>query len=122
MKRPGGQAQFSAMLALQHGDERFERLHGWIADNLRSDLSLTALAERASMSPRSFSRHYHKSTGRTPARAVEEIRIEAARRMLEQGVTVGQVSRRCGFGSEETMRRSFLRRLGATPSDYRERF
>jgi len=122
MKRPGGQAQFSATLALQHDDERFERLHGWMADNLRRDLSLATLAERANMSPRSFSRHYRDKTGRTPARAVEEIRVEAARRMLEQGLSVGQVSRRCGFGSEETMRRSFLRRLGATPSDYRERF
>jgi transcriptional regulator GlxA family with amidase domain len=122
LKRPGGQAQFSATLALQHGDQRFERLHGWIVDNLRRDLSLPTLAERAGMSPRSFSRHYAKSTGRTPARAVEEIRIEAARRMLEQGLPVGQVSRRCGFGSEETMRRGFLKTLGATPSDYRERF
>jgi transcriptional regulator GlxA family with amidase domain len=122
LKRPGGQSQFSATLRLQHGDERFERLHGWIADNLRSDLSLPTLAERANMSLRSFSRHYQKATGRTPARAIEEIRVEAARRMLEQGAPVSQVSRRCGFGSEETMRRSFLRSVGANPRDYRERF
>ena len=122
LKRPGGQAQFSTTLALQHGDERFERLHAWIVENLRGDLSLPRLAERAGLSPRSFSRHYAKSTGRTPARAVEELRIETARRLLEEGMPVGQVSRRCGFGSEETMRRGFLRRLGATPKEYSERF
>jgi transcriptional regulator GlxA family with amidase domain len=122
LKRPGGQAQFSATLALQHGDERFERLHAWIVDNLRGDLSLPALSDRANMSPRSFSRHYRKTTGRTPARAIEEIKIEAARRLLEQGISVSQASRRCGFGSEETMRRGFLRLLGTSPQSYRERF
>ncbi|QKD03635.1 GlxA family transcriptional regulator [Mesorhizobium loti] len=122
LKRPGGQAQFSQTLKLQQGDERFDRLHGWIQDNLDGDLSLPTLAERANMSPRSFSRHYRVATGRTPARAIEEIRIEAARRMLERGQAVNQTARRCGFGSEETMRRGFLRVLGTNPRDYRERF
>lgn len=122
LKRPGGQAQFSQTLKLQQGDERFDRLHGWIQDNLDGDLSLPNLAERANMSPRSFSRHYREATGRTPARAIEEIRIEAARRMLEQGQAVNRTARRCGFGSEETMRRGFLRVLGTNPRDYRERF
>lgn len=122
LKRPGGQAQFSQTLKLQQGDERFDRLHGWIQDNLDGDLSLPNLAERANMSPRSFSRHYREATGRTPARAIEEIRIEAARRMLERGQAVNQTARRCGFGSEETMRRGFLRALGTNPRDYRERF
>lgn len=122
LKRPGGQAQFSQTLKLQQGDERFDRLHGWIQDNLDGDLSLPDLAERANMSPRSFSRHYREATGRTPARAIEEIRIEAARRMLEQGQAVNRTARRCGFGSEETMRRGFLRVLGTNPRDYRERF
>ncbi|WP_095200017.1 GlxA family transcriptional regulator [Mesorhizobium carmichaelinearum] len=122
LKRPGGQAQFSQTLKLQQGDERFDRLHGWIQDNLDGDLSLPNLAERANMSPRSFSRHYREATGRTPARAIEEIRIEAARQMLERGQAVNQTARRCGFGSEETMRRGFLRVLGTNPRDYRERF
>lgn len=122
LKRPGGQAQFSQTLKLQEGDGRFDKLHGWILDNLGSDLSLERLAEQANMSRRSFSRHYQEATGRTPARAVEEIRIEAARRMLERGQTVSQTARRCGFGSEETMRRGFLRVLGTNPRDYRERF
>ncbi|TIV49198.1 MAG: helix-turn-helix domain-containing protein, partial [Mesorhizobium sp.] len=122
LKRPGGQAQFSQTLKLQQGDGRFDRLHGWILDNLSADLSLEQLADRANMSRRSFSRRYQEATGRTPARAIEEIRIEAARRMLERGQTVGQTARRCGFGSEETMRRGFLRVLGTNPRDYRERF
>jgi transcriptional regulator GlxA family with amidase domain len=122
LKRPGGQAQFSATLALQHGDARFERLHAWIAENLGGDLSVAALAEAASMSERSFVRHYRRTTGMTPARAIEQIRVEAARQALEQGLPVKRVAPRCGFGSEETMRRSFLRLIGATPQAYRERF
>jgi transcriptional regulator GlxA family with amidase domain len=122
LKRPGGQAQFSAALALQHGDARFERLHAWIADHLRADLSVAALAGVAAMSERSFVRHYRQATGVTPARAVEKIRVEAARQVLEQGMAVKRVAARCGFGSEETMRRSFLRLIGATPQAYRERF
>ncbi|MGO4436473.1 GlxA family transcriptional regulator [Rhizobium sp. RAF56] len=122
LKRPGGQSQFSAALALQAGGERFDSLHGWIMENLRGDLSLPALAERAHMSARSFSRHYRAATGRTPARAIEDIRVEAARRLLEQGASVSQTRLRCGFGSDETMRRSFLRSLGTTPQAYREHF
>ncbi|AVA25949.1 helix-turn-helix domain-containing protein [Rhizobium sp. NXC24] len=122
LKRPGGQAQFSTMLSLQESGDRFDRLHGWIIDNLRADLSLPALAERANMSARSFSRHYRQATGRTPARAVEDIRVEAVRRLLEQGLSVRQARIRCGFGSEETMRRSFLRAFGTTPQAFRDHF
>ncbi|MGO4405260.1 GlxA family transcriptional regulator [Bosea sp. RAF48] len=122
LKRPGGQSQFSTALALQGRDERFDGLHAWIVENLRSDLSLERLAARANMSLRSFARHYRTATGRTPARAVEEIRIETARHMLDQGHSVARVAGRCGFGSEETLRRAFLRRLGTTPQAYRERF
>ncbi len=122
LKRPGGQAQFSTTLRLQEGGERFDRLHGWIMDNLLADLSLPALAEQANMSARSFSRHYLKATGRTPARAVEEIRIEAARRLLEEGLTVHQARMHCGFTSEETMRRNFMRKFGTTPQAFRDHF
>ena len=122
LKRPGGQAQFSETLALQHGDARFERLHAWIADHLRGNLSVASLARAASMSERSFVRHYRRATGMTPARAIEKIRVEAARQALEQGLPVKRAAARCGFGSEETMRRSFLRVVGATPQAYRDRF
>jgi transcriptional regulator GlxA family with amidase domain len=122
LKRPGGQAQFSTTLALQHGGARFERLHAWIADHLAGDLTIAALASAAGMSERSFVRRYREATGATPARAVERIRIEAARRMLEEGRPIKRTSARCGFGSEETMRRSFLKLLGTTPRAYRARF
>jgi len=122
LKRPGGQAQFSARLALQGGD-RFERLHDWIEGHLDSELSLPMLARQAGMSERSFSRHYAETSGQTPARTVERLRVEAARTMLsDSALPVKRVAQRCGFGSEETMRRSFLRLLATTPQDYRSRF
>ncbi len=123
LKRPGGQAQFSATLALQAGEERFGRLHAFIADNLSGDLSLPALAGAAGMSERSLSRHYLEATGLTPAKAVERLRVEAARRALaETAQPVKRIAQTCGFGSEETMRRSFLRHVAATPQEYRARF
>ena len=122
LKRPGGQSQFSATLALQQGNGRFEALHAWIAEHLTDDLSVGALANTAGMSERSFVRHYRQATGTTPARAVEQLRVETARRALESGQPVKRAAQRCGFGSEETMRRSFLRHLGASPQAYRERF
>jgi transcriptional regulator GlxA family with amidase domain len=123
LKRPGGQAQFSAALSLQAAEDEFGALHDWINGHLADDLSLPVLASRAGMSERSFSRHYAGATGLTPARAVERLRVEAARRLLsESRLPVKRISRQCGFGSEETMRRSFLRLLAVTPQDYRARF
>lgn len=122
LKRPGGQSQFSAALELQDGEGRFDDLHAWIVAHLDRPATLADLAERAGMSVRSFSRHYRAATGRTPARAVEELRLEAARRMLEEGRPIGRIVGRCGFGSEETLRRAFQRRFGVAPQAYRERF
>ncbi len=121
-KRPGGQAQFSARLSLS-GDPDFDSLHSWMAQNLGQDLSVPHLAARIGMSERSFARRYRAATGATPYRAVERLRVEAAREAL--GTTrrsIKDVARRCGFGSEETMRRSFLRLLNVAPRDYRQRF
>lgn len=123
LKRPGGQSQFSVALSLQAAEERFGALHAWIGVHLDGDLSLPVLARQAGMSARSFSRHYAAATGMTPARAVARLRIEAARRLLsESHLPVKRIARQCGFGSEETMRRSFLRELTATPQEYRSRF
>lgn len=123
LKRPGGQAQFSAALSLQSAGDRFAGLHHWVRANLAADLSLATLAAQAGMSERSFSRRYVKETGVTPARAVERLRVEAARQMLtDTRQPVKRIGQRCGFGSEETMRRSFLRLLASTPQDYRSRF
>ena len=91
--------------------------------HLGDDLSLSVLADQAGMSERSFSRHYAEATRQTPARAIERLRVEAARRLLSELRTpVKRIAQRCGFGSEETMRRSFLRLLAVTPQDYRSRF
>jgi transcriptional regulator GlxA family with amidase domain len=123
LKRPGGQAQFSAKLSLQAAEERFGALHDWINDHLASDITLAVLASEAGMSERSFSRHYAEATGMTPARAVERLRVEAARQMLsDSSLPMKRVATKCGFGSEETMRRSFLRLLAVTPQEYRARF
>lgn len=121
-KRPGGQAQFSAGLALG-GAEEFDALHEWMTRNLHRGLTVPALAEFTGMSERSFLRHYRAATGTTPARAVERLRVEAAQSALANPRrSVKDVARRCGFGSEETMRRSFIRMLRVSPRDYRERF
>ena len=123
LKRPGGQAQFSTTLALQTAEDQFGALHDWISTHLAEDLSLSVLAHQAGMSERSFSRHYAQATGQTPARAIERLRVEAARRLLSESRTpIKRIMQRCGFGSEETMRRSFLRLLAVTPQDYRSRF
>ena len=122
LRRPGGQSQFSAALALTTADDRFERLHAFVLENLHRDLSVPALADAAGMSERSLLRHYRSATGATPARAVERLRVEAARRMLEDGAAVKRVVRGCGFGSEETLRRAFLRHVGVSAQAYRQRF
>jgi transcriptional regulator GlxA family with amidase domain len=124
LKRPGGQSQFSAPLSAQAAaDDGFDALHGWMADHLGADLRVERLAARAGMSPRNFARFYTAKLGTTPAKTVERLRVEAARRALEDGgAPIKLVAHRCGFGDEERMRRAFLRRLGVSPSDYRARF
>jgi transcriptional regulator GlxA family with amidase domain len=123
LKRPGGQAQFSAALSLQSDDDRFADLHSWLAAHLTDDLSLSRLAAQAGMSERTFMRRYREATGMTPARAVERLRVEAARQLLvETRLPAKRIAARCGFGSEETMRRSFARLQGVNPQDYRQRF
>ena len=123
LKRPGGQAQFSAALTLQVSGDRFADLHAWIEDHLADDLSLRQLAAQAGMSERSFGRRYREATGVTPGHTIERLRVEAARHvLLETGLPLKRVATRCGFGSEETMRRAFLRVQGVGPRDYRDRF
>ncbi len=125
MVRPGGQSQFSPALERQKTDRsaKFEDLHRWVADNLTADLRVEQLAQRENMSTRSFHRRYASTMGVTPAKAVERIRIEAARELLEtSSMAIKSVAGRCGFGDEDRMRHSFLRSVGVSPSAYRERF
>ena len=122
--RPGGQSQFSAQLASQLAErEPLRELQAFIADNPTADLSVARLAARAAMSPRNFARAFAAEVGVTPAAFVERARVEVARRLLETTRDdVESVATRAGFGRVETLRRSFQRSLGVSPSDYRRRF
>jgi transcriptional regulator GlxA family with amidase domain len=124
LKRPGGQAQFSAQLAAQMAErEPLRELQQWLPDHLGEDLSVPALARRACMSERNFARAFRDETGMTPAAYVETARVESARIALETGdLPVEAVARRAGFGTVETMRRAFRRRVGVSPAGYRGRF
>ena len=124
LKRPGGQSQFSAQLASQLAErEPLRELQSWIVDHPDEDLRVEVLAKRAAMSPRNFARAFTRETGMTPARFVEQVRLGAARRRLEDTTSgVEQIAESCGFGTAETMRRAFLRGLAINPSAYRARF
>jgi transcriptional regulator GlxA family with amidase domain len=124
VKRPGGQSQFSSQLAAQAADrEPLRELQEWIAGHLDADLSVPALARRAHMSERNFARAFRRELGMTPGAYVEVARVEAARIALETtAAPVEAVARDAGFGTVETMRRAFHRRLGVGPAAYRARF
>ena len=124
LQRPGGQAQFSAQLAAQAADRApLRELQAWIPDHLDEDLSVPALARRACMSDRNFARAFRRETGMTPGAYVENARVERARIALEIGdLPVRAIALQAGFGTVETMRRAFRRRVGVSPNDYRTRF
>jgi transcriptional regulator GlxA family with amidase domain len=124
LRRPGNQSQFSAQLSLQTADrDALRDVQRHVAERLDDDLSVDALAARASMSPRHFARCFRDETGVTPARFVEAARLEAARRRLEESDdSIEVIARACGFGTPETMRRTFLRAVHVAPTEYRRRF
>jgi transcriptional regulator GlxA family with amidase domain len=124
LHRPANQAQMSAQLAGQLAERSgLREAQRWIADHPEADLSVAALARRVGMSERNFARCFKAETGITPGRYVERARLEGARRLLEDtDRAVFDVAAACGFGTAETMRRSFLRALGCGPTDYRRRF
>jgi transcriptional regulator GlxA family with amidase domain len=124
VRRPGGQSQFSTALAGQPARrEPLRELQAWLIEHLDNDLSVPALAAHVHMSERNFARAFRAETGLTPAAYVEAARIERARRELETSdLGVDAVAARCGFGTVETMRRAFNRRLGVNPAAYRARF
>ena len=119
-RRPGGQSQFSVLAELGGGDSGFSSLLSWIRAHLSDELSIEQLASQVAMSPRNFSRAFAKALGITPAKAVERLRLEAARERIEYSrVPIGEIATSTGFGDIERMRRSFLRTYGRTPQEMR---
>ena len=124
LRRPGNQAQFSAQLAGQLASrEPLRDVQRWIAEHPAADLSVETLASQASLSPRQFARAFAAEVGMPPGRYVDQVRLEAARRRLEDTADgVEQTARSCGYGTPEAMRRAFVRSLGVSPGEYRRRF
>jgi transcriptional regulator GlxA family with amidase domain len=124
LRRPGSQSQFSATLvAQQPAREPLREIQRLVLEEVGGEHSVEAMAARAHLSPRHFARAFTAETGVTPARYVERVRLEAARRRLEEtGEPIGEIAHACGFGTDETMRRVFLRVLHVGPAEYRRRF
>jgi transcriptional regulator GlxA family with amidase domain len=119
-RRPGGQSQYSALLELAGPADRFGPLLAWARERLSEPLTVEDLAAQAGMSPRNFARAFTVETGATPAKAVERLRVEAARAWLEgEALSVEQAAERSGFGDPERMRRAFLRAFGQPPQALR---
>ncbi len=124
LRRPGSQSQFSAQLSAQVAERRpLREVQQWITEHPAADLSVEALARRASLSPRQFARAFTAETGLPPGRYVDQTRLEAARRHLEDtAASVEQTARACGYGTPEAMRRAFIAALGVSPAEYGRRF
>jgi transcriptional regulator GlxA family with amidase domain len=124
LRRPGGQSQFSAALSQQLSDRQpLRELQSWVLENLDKSLSVQMLAERVAMSPRNFARIFSKEMRITPGRFVERLRIETARRRLEETPhSLKKIAAQCGFGSVGAMRSVFQRLVGIPPGQYRQHF
>jgi transcriptional regulator GlxA family with amidase domain len=115
-RRAGGQLQFSALLELEPRSDRVQTALAYARQNLQAELSVEQLAESANLSPRQFSRAFRAETGQSPAKAIEQLRVEAAQLMMESGKHPMEViARETGFGDRERMRRAFLRAFGQPP-------
>jgi transcriptional regulator GlxA family with amidase domain len=119
-RRAGGQSQFSTLLELEPKSDRIQTVFDYAGRNLNRPLSVDELATAAALSPRQFSRVFRAETGQSPARAVERLRVEAARVLIEQGRhTLDAIAEQTGFGNRERMRRAFLRTIGQPPQTIR---
>jgi transcriptional regulator GlxA family with amidase domain len=119
-RRAGGQSQFSALLELEPKSDRIQSALAYAKRNLDAPLTVAQLAEAAHLSPRQFSRAFRAETGQSPAKAVENLRVEAARLMMEQGRhPIEVIARQTGFADRDRMRRAFLRTLGQPPQAIR---
>jgi transcriptional regulator GlxA family with amidase domain len=119
-RRSGGQSQFSALLELEPKSDRIQKTLTYAKANLRKPLSIARLAEVAHLSPRQFSRAFKTETGQSPARAIESLRVEAARALIDAGShSIDTVAKEAGFGDTERMRRAFLRAFDQPPRTLR---
>lgn len=115
-RRGGGQSQFSALLELDAKSDRVQMALNYAKEHLASDLSVESLAEAAKLSPRQFSRVFREETGQSPAKAIERLRVEAARLLMETSKhPIEVIARETGFGDRGRMRQAFLRTLGQPP-------
>jgi transcriptional regulator GlxA family with amidase domain len=115
-RRGGGQSQFSALLELTPKSDRIQTALVYARENLQKPLKVPDLADAAHLSPRQFSRAFHAETGQSPAKAIENLRVEAARNLMEQSRhSIDEVARQTGFSDRDHMRRAFLRAFGQSP-------
>lgn len=124
VRRPGGQSQFSSHLSVPTASTASIRaVQGWLADHLADDLSNPALARRAGLSERHFTRRFRQEVGLTPAAFVNRVRIDHARRLLcGSDASLTEIARGCGFGTVQTLHRASRRAVGTTPEQYRQHF
>jgi transcriptional regulator GlxA family with amidase domain len=123
LNRPGFQVQFGNLLPVYESTNIAEKLHSWLNKNLHEPLDVVRIADHLNMSPRNFTRVFHKQTGVPPAKFIEKLRVETARKYLEDtDMSLENIAEKCGLGGLVSMRRTFLRHLMTTPSDYRRAF
>lgn len=124
LRRSGGQSQFSTPLSFAASSQSpLNKLQVWILDHLHKPLTIEQMAERAHMSPRNFARVFRRQFHMTPGAYLDNVRVEAARKRLEETTdTIEAIAEAIGFGNASTMRRAFMRILDVTPADYRARF
>lgn len=123
LSRPGFQAQFGNLLPVYESHNIAQKLYGWLKENLDQPLDVARIAKHLNMSPRNFTRVFHKQTGIPPAKFIEKLRVEIARKYLEDtDVSIENIAVKCGLSNLVSMRRTFLRHLMVTPSDYRRAF
>lgn len=119
-QRPGGQSQFSSIEGFRDSDNRFAPLLAWIRENIARPIQVEDLAKRMAMSPRNFARQFRAAIGITPAKVIEQVRLETARTLVETtDLSIGQIANRTGFANGERMRRAFVRAYGRAPRGLR---
>ncbi len=121
LRRPGGQSQFSSLIDTQREElSAFKELQSFILENLKRDLSVNQLALHCNMSERNFARRFEQVFHSTPAKYVTDLRLETAKSLLiETGLTVGQIAKKCGYSNDDIFRKNFSNKFMLTPSEFR---